>query len=97
MVAMITSIKNLFRQRMVNAAREYKALCFGDNGKLKRSAEHVLADLRAFCKASDPTIFSTDALLMARREGRREVFVRIQRMLNLDESEVQKLMEIDDE
>lgn len=93
---MITAIKNQFRRAMINIAREYKTLCFGENGDLKRSAEHVLADLRAFCKADAPTIFSTDPLLLARREGRREVFVRIQRMLNLDESEVQKLMEIDD-
>lgn len=33
---------------------------------------------------------------MARREGRREVFARIQYFLNLDENTVQKLMEIDD-
>jgi hypothetical protein len=90
-----SSVRNIFRLRMVNVAREYKTLFFGDNGKMKQSGEHVLADLRSFCKADQPTIFNKEPMLMARREGRREVFVRIQRMLNLDESQVQKLMEID--
>lgn len=92
----LTTIKNLFRVRMIGVAREYKSLCYGENGELKRSAQHVLADLRGFCRVDQPSIFDKDPLVMARREGRRETFVRVQRMLNLDEAQVNKLMELDD-
>lgn len=84
---------NRLRTRFVFKSRNYKGLFFGENGDLRREGERVLADLRSFCRAGDATIFSTEALEMARREGRREVFVRISNMLNLDEEAVQKLME----
>ena len=67
------------------------------NGGMRRVGEHVLADLRGFCRARlGETIFDSDPLIMARREGRREVFMRIVYFLNLDEREVQQLMELDD-
>lgn len=66
------------------------------DGQVHRGGEIVLADLRAFCRADQPSNFSTDAMVMARREGRREVWERIVNYLNLDESQVRKLMEIDD-
>ncbi len=94
-VPMIEALNEL-RSMAVLKSRHYKWLFKGDNGDLKRDAERVLADLRDFCGASAPTIFSTDPLIMARREGRREVFVRIVNFLNLDEATVQKLMELDD-
>lgn len=93
---MTLSINNLIRMRAVNLAREYKSLFHGDNGAIRRSGEHVLADLRSFCFAGGKTVFDKDPLMMARREGRREVFMRLQNFLNLDEATVQKLMELDD-
>ena len=90
------TLENVLRLRSVIVSRRYKQLFLGDHGALKRSAEQVLVDLRGFCHVDKPTIFSSDAVLMARREGRREVFVRITRMLNLDEAQVQQLMENDD-
>lgn len=84
---------NRVRTRFILKSRNYKGLFFGENGDLRREGVRVLADLRGFCRAGDATIFSTEALEMARREGRREVFVRISNMLNLDEEAVQKLME----
>lgn len=87
--------QNWLRARAILVGREYKAL-FLDNEQLRRCGEHVLADLRRFCRAAEPTIFHADPHEMARREGRREVFVRIQNFLNLDEAEVQQLMELDD-
>lgn len=71
-------------------------LFLGPNGKPHRAGEIVLSDLRKFCHADKPTIFTSDPHLMARREGRREVWNRIINYLNLDEYEVRKLMEIDD-
>lgn len=66
------------------------------DGEVHRGGRIVLGDLARFCRAHQPTNFSTEPLIMARREGRREVFVRILNYLNLDESVVQKLMELDD-
>lgn len=87
---------NWRRWRSVVIAREYKSLCFGENGDLKKSAEHVLADLRGFCVSATGTPFHRDPIEMARRVGRREVFDRIQRLLALSEEETMKLMEVDD-
>jgi hypothetical protein len=84
------------RWRAIVVSREYKSLCFGENGDLKRSAEHVLADLRGFCVTATGTPFHRDPVEMARRVGRREVFDRFQRMLGLSEEETMKLMEVDD-
>lgn len=92
----LTTMKNALRLRSLLLSRDYKRVFLVDNGPVARAAEHVLADLRSFCHVERPTIFDKDPLVMARREGRRETFVRIQRMLNLDEQQVQKLMEIDD-
>lgn len=93
---MSAHIRNLQRVRAILRSRPFKNLFHGDNGAIKRSGEQVLADLREFCFASRPTIFDKDPLVMARREGRREVFVRIVNYLNLDEATVQQLMEVDD-
>lgn len=85
--------RNRVRWILVRLSRCYKGLFFGENGQLRQDGERVLADLRRFCHAGSATIFSTEALEMARREGRREVFVRLTNMLNLDEDQVSKLME----
>ena len=57
-----------------------------------KAAERVLKDLARFCRASTST-FDPDARIHAYREGRREVWLRIQTMLNLPESRVQELSE----
>lgn len=74
----------------------WRALFIGQDGQVHRSGEILLADLREFAFGGGRTVFSNDPLVMARREGRREVFVRIVNYLNLDEAVVQKLMEVDD-
>ena len=66
-----------------------------DGRQLRRATEHVLADLRDFC-AVQRTGFSSDPLVMARYAGRREVWLRITKSLNLDEAQVQQFMEFDD-
>lgn len=89
--------KDLFWMPWVPPGRRYRWLFRGQNGDVRVPGEMVLADLRDFCFAgpNDQT-FDTDPLVMARRTGRREVFQRITSFLNLDESMVQQLMEIDD-
>lgn len=54
--------------------------------------ERVLADLAEFCRARETT-FHTDGRLHAILEGRREVWLRINKYLNLSDREIQQLIE----
>ena len=49
--------------------------------------EEVLADLARFCRAND-TCFHPDARVHATLEGRREVFLRIQRHIQLSDEQL---------
>ena len=51
------------------------------------TGEMVLEDLARFCRANEPT-FSTDPQVAALMEGRREVWLRIQKHLNLTPEEL---------
>lgn len=95
-VLLSRQFKELFAGAFVPKRWLYGWLFKGENGELRRVGEHVLADLRNFCFADRTTIFDTEPLIMARREGRREVFARIVNFLNLDEKVVQQLMELED-
>jgi hypothetical protein len=52
--------------------------------------QEVLADLAKFCRAHE-TCFHPDARAHAVAEGRREVFLRIQRHLNLSDEQLWQL------
>jgi len=54
--------------------------------------ERVLADLAEFCRARETT-FHTDERAHALLEGRREVWLRINKYLNLTDREIQQLIE----
>lgn len=73
----------------------YRTVFTGDGETLRIAANHVLADLRDFSFARS-SAFDPDPIIMARRQGRRDVWLRISNYLNLDEEQVQTLMEIDD-
>jgi hypothetical protein len=85
---------NLLRTAAMVRARSYQRVFMRD-GALDRDAEGVLADLRDFCFANSTT-FHADPNVAARRQGRREAWLRISQHLNLDEERVQKLVELDD-
>jgi hypothetical protein len=106
----MTTEINRRRQRVVQLARAWKGLLAwrgraawswrtvllsDDRTKLRMASEHVLADLRDFTFAAS-SAFDPDPIIMARRQGRRDVWLRITNYLNLDEETVRKLMEIDD-
>lgn len=107
---MAVSETNKLRYRAIQLSRSYKWLIAGalprgwlynwlfrgEDGELRMVGEHVLADLREFCWLDAPTIFHAEPLVMARREGRREVGLRIVNMLGLDEATVQVMMRLDD-
>lgn len=73
-------------------------IVFTEGGTRRMAARAVLADLRDFTFART-SAFDPDPIIMARRQGRRDVWLRITNYLNLDEAEVQQLiiMEQDDE
>lgn len=73
----------------------YRSVFTVDGETLRLAANHVLADLRDFSFART-SAFDPDPIIMARRQGRRDVWLRIANYLELDETAVQKLMEIDD-
>lgn len=50
----------------------------------------VLADLQRFCRANETT-FNPDARIAANLDGRREVWLRIQNHLNLNEEQLAEL------
>ena len=61
-----------------------EAYCRTFEGK---DAQHVLNDLARFCRANEPT-FHTDPRVHAVAEGRREVWLRIQKHLKLTEDQL---------
>jgi hypothetical protein len=92
---MSSYVRNALRWRAIFLSRDFREIFRAPEGPLRKSAEHALADLRDFCFAEKST-FHSDALVMARREGRRDVWLRIAAHLNLNEQETSQLMEIDD-
>lgn len=84
------NLRNAFR-RAFNLG-EWKA----EDGKLSPHATAVLMDLREFCRANTTCVvvakdgrIDTHATVLA--EGRREVLLRIQHYLNLDDDALMKL------
>lgn len=63
-------------------------LCFGSP-----AGRQVLADIRPFCCASSTTATSNDPIQMALREGRRQVWLRIERAMNLTPEEQLAIMD----
>lgn len=71
----------------------WRFLLLDENGvNINRQAKIALSDLREFCFATKTT-FDSDALEMARRSGRKEVFDRIMTYLNVDYSKYYELEE----
>lgn len=70
----------------------YRNIFQGDKGDLHEASKVALADMRTFCNGTKSN-FSTDALEMARMEGRREVFTRVMNFLNVDYSKFYDLEE----
>ena len=71
-------------------------IVFTEGDTRRMAARAVLADLRDFTFAQS-SAFARDPIIMARRQARRDVWLRIANYLSLDEAEVQLFMEQDDE
>lgn len=79
------------RSRVLTRRRDSYRAVFGMSERSLPQAR-VLADLARFCRAQR-TCFDSDARAHALLEGRREVWLRIQQMLNLTDDQVADLTE----
>lgn len=82
---MIQRLLDFLRTRRIAYQRTFLV-----EGALAPYAEEVLKDLARFCRANDTT-FHKDARAHAVLEGRREVWLRIQRHLNLTDEQLYRL------
>lgn len=73
-----------------------RAMFLGPDGKPHRAGEIVLAEIRRIGGLDRMSSFDPDPVVMAYREGKRSVVRQLIHLLNLDENEVQKMMELDD-
>lgn len=90
------------RRWLVTRARCYKA-CFQDaKGALTYEGNRALADIRQFAKLEEHSFMRDlqgriDPIGMARIEGRRELARHIFHHLNLDETKIRSLVEVQHE
>lgn len=93
-----------YARRILGRRQAYRALFrLDEDGRPQgNDAIAVLADLRRFCSADQSTItvspvsrsIDRDAMLL--REGRREVWLRIQAHLRMNDADIAKLQEHDE-
>lgn len=74
----------------------YRRCFMGEDGKPHSDAERVLADLAKFCRALQSTAQvgpdgKIDPIATHIAEGRREVFLRIQSQLGIDDSNLMNM------
>lgn len=81
------NIREKVREAVHRRRQAYK-LTFSKEGVAQQA---VLTDLARFCRAHKST-FHPNNLVAARLDGRREVWLRIQHMLNLSEDELAKYL-----
>ena len=85
------TLENKENERLLNIKikelkRCYTAVFNSDDKELNIAGYAVLEDLATLCKINN-TSFSSDALQMARNEGRREVYLWIQAALDYNPNE----------
>lgn len=85
--------------RWLNLRRVYRAI-FERGVREPRAVKTLLDDLREFCRADQSCVvvakdghIDTHATLLA--EGRREVFLRIQQILTLDDETLNRMKDLE--
>ncbi len=68
-----------------------------DGSTLRRVGEIVLADLRDFAGMKYPQRLASNPIGIERQQGRRDVVLRVLHFIDLDETQIQKLVEVYDE
>jgi hypothetical protein len=75
--------------RVIEFFRGHKRAYQQTFNRASPAAQYVLADIANFCHAKETTLRpGATELELARNEGRRQVFLRIQRALNLTPEEM---------
>lgn len=79
--------QNAIRNSLKKKEWAYRLIYNTEQGEeLSEAAKVALADLKIFCNGTR-SIYSSDALDMARMAGRQEVFQRVMNFLQIDYSE----------
>lgn len=86
--------KRLLDLIVISKARHFRRLFLAEDGRPNEDAARVLAHLRIYCRA-EGTTFAGDPHEHARREGRREVWLEINRYLQLDDAQVRRLITVE--
>lgn len=85
-------------RRIMSLRNAWRGLYREPTGELTPPARTILVDLQRFCYANRPTIKvspttgQVDPYAMAVAEGRREVWLRINEYLKLDDRDLQQLL-----
>lgn len=95
---MIDRARNAIIYRIMGVRRAWQSAFLHDDGTLNDNGKRAMGDLARFCYVNRSCIkmspksgmIDDRASLIA--EARREVFLRIQQALNLDEKELQRLI-----
>lgn len=93
----MSAILDKIRLVVLRRRNAYKSL-FMPNGSMTTASEHVLGDLRKFCRAtSTPAVVSfvtrqVDPIATGIAIGRLEVWHRIAQNLNLSDADIYRLM-----
>jgi hypothetical protein len=80
-----TAVREFLAALLRRRGRAYRRTFAGRDGQA------VLADLRNFCCATRPSFQPGDPYATALREGRREVWLRLQMHLNMSEKQIWQL------
>lgn len=83
-------------ERLMKRRMAYRACFHGDDGLIHDDGKRVLADLAKFCRVYQSTAQrgadgSIDPIATHIAEGRREVFLRIQSQLQVDDSDLREM------
>lgn len=85
-------------RKLMGLRQAWRSAYRGADGELTLAARTILLDLQRFCYATRPTIKVSpttgciDPYAMAVAEGRREVFLRINEYLKLDDRDLQAML-----
>lgn len=98
----MTRLFDRLREKIQRKQLAYQRTFFGDLRKPHGDACIVLGDLKRFCGINrggvvvSPVLRMVDSHASAYRAGQRDVYLRIARMLDLDETDIKEVTDHDD-
>lgn len=96
MTAVARALATLQALVLGEKGRCFRAVFRSDDAQLSAEGERVLGDLKRYCRGEAST-FSPEPYQAARLAGRREVWLRIVGFLDLDEHQVRRLVEVEND